>query len=66
MDHTFLAKLIAQVSKSYTHGETLPLTNEEEQQLIHTIREQQRAEPTSDLIDIIHDVVYRFFTDQPD
>ena len=64
MERAFVLKLIHQVGKTYTHGSSLPLTRGEEDELISEIILKQNTHQTSDLLDITHDVVYRFFTGQ--
>ncbi|MCM3714877.1 YqzH family protein [Halalkalibacter oceani] len=64
-DSAFFKKQIQAVARTYTNSEMdLPLTEEEEAQLLHGMQQKLEAEPEMELHEVVHDVVYRFFADQ--
>ena len=65
MEKRFLQKQIRAVAKTYTEMEMgLPLSEKEEQQLLTRIQKKLEYEKTANVRDIVHDVVYSFFTGQ--
>lgn len=67
MNSIFLQKQIRQVAKTYTEQDIgLPLTEKEEQRLIFKIKTQLQTSSSDHLREIVHDVVYSYFTNQDD
>jgi vacuolar-type H+-ATPase subunit E/Vma4 len=67
MDSTLIKKHIKAVAKTYTEQEMgLPLTEKEEEQLTQKIIKILKIEDRSNVREVVHDVVYTFFTGQED
>ncbi len=65
MERKFLQKQISAVAKTYTEMEMgLPLSEQEEEHLLDRIQQMLSDGETGDVRDIVHDVVYTFFTGQ--
>ncbi|WP_332691241.1 YqzH family protein [Halalkalibacter lacteus] len=67
METTFILKQMQNVIKTYTDQQLgLPLTKAEEQKLLDNIIPKVDERGLDHFRDIVHDVIYTFFTDQED
>ncbi|MCL7747115.1 YqzH family protein [Halalkalibacter alkaliphilus] len=65
MDKRFIKKQMDHVIKTYTEQSfSLPLTKDEENQLLQKIVDQVQQQGFENLQDILHDIIYPFFTNQ--
>lgn len=65
MERKFLQKQIRSVAKTYTEMEMgLPLSEQEEEHLLARIQKKLADGETGEVREIVHDVVYTFFTGQ--
>ncbi|WP_078553077.1 YqzH family protein [Alkalihalobacterium alkalicellulosilyticum] len=62
IDKSFLLKKIKKITESYIHDEFISISNEELHTLVNLIYKQYEHQPTAQLHEIIHDVVYEWLT----
>jgi hypothetical protein len=63
MDKRLIKKMMAQVSKTYTNGHPLAISDDELNQLATTIQVRLTETPLEAPSAIVHDVMYSYFTD---
>jgi hypothetical protein len=62
MEKKLVVKMIRNCFKQYYEGDSLPIGEQEMDELVTRILQTKEEEPTADLYEVINDKVYEFLT----
>ncbi|MBL4954053.1 hypothetical protein JK635_17960 [Neobacillus sp. YIM B02564] len=63
MDKKFVVKMIQNCFKQYYEEDSIPIENQELEQLANRILSIKQEEPAINLYEVVNDIVYEFMTD---